>query len=130
MGVFAAGTALFVGASFITITVALTVLGVGVFGRVIAMWIAWEMIKTKPVLHRVVRNRGMAAEYVEGILVIDGLVVEIMGHMVGVVGRSWAALFSGLVGVLGWGFWRGRLLWETLLGLEEDVTVFKKKAWS
>lgn len=39
------------------------------------------MMKTKPVLHRVVKSRGLAAEYIDRILNIDGLVVEMKGHV-------------------------------------------------
>ena len=46
------------------------------------MWMASEMMKTKPVLHRVVKSRGLAAEYIDHILAIDGLVVEVMGHVI------------------------------------------------
>ena len=46
------------------------------------MWMASEMMKTKPVLHRVVKTRGLAAEYFDNILSIDGLVVEVMGHAI------------------------------------------------
>ncbi|KAI4119219.1 MAG: hypothetical protein LQ345_000813 [Seirophora villosa] len=50
--------------------------------RVIAMWMASEIMKTKPVLHRVVKSRGLAAEYIDRILDIDGLVMEMMGHVI------------------------------------------------
>ena len=86
VGVFAAGTAMFASAQMITISVTLTVLclvlGAGVFGRVVALWMASEMMKTKPVLHRVVKTRASAAEYIDQIFSIDGLVVEVMGHVV------------------------------------------------
>lgn len=86
VGVFAAGTAMFASAQLITISVALTVLclilGAGVFGRVVALWMASEMMKTKPVLHRVVKSKGSAAEYINQIFNIEGLVVEVMGHVV------------------------------------------------
>lgn len=103
VGVFAAGTAMFASVQLITISVALTVLclvlGAGVFGRVVALWMASEMMKTKPVLHRVVKSKGSAAEYIDHIFNIEGLIVEVMGHVV-VNGRciarysSWARLSS------------------------------------
>ncbi|KAL8832879.1 MAG: hypothetical protein Q9170_004699 [Blastenia crenularia] len=86
IGVFVTGTAIFASTQLIAMSVAVTVLclvlGAGVFERVIAMWMASEMMKTKPVLHRVVKSRGLAAEYIDRILAIDGLVVEVMGHVI------------------------------------------------
>ena len=86
VGAFAAGTAIFASAQLVGISVALTtlclVLAAGVFGRVVAMWMASEMMKTNPVLHRVVRTRGLASQYIEEILNIDGLTVEILGHVI------------------------------------------------
>ena len=86
VGAFAAGTALFASASLIPMSVALTtlclVLGAGVFGRVVAMWMASEMMKTKPVLHKVVKDRRQAAEYINAVLAIPGLTCELLGHVV------------------------------------------------
>jgi hypothetical protein len=86
VGVFAAGTAAFASATMVTISIALTVLclvlGAGVFGRVVSMWMASEMMATDPVLHAVVKTRSEAAEHISNILAIDGLCVEIMGHVV------------------------------------------------
>lgn len=86
VGAFAAGTALFASSALITISVALTtlclVLGAGVFGRVVAMWMASEMMKTKPVLHKVVKDRRQAAEYINAVLAIPGLTCELLGHVV------------------------------------------------
>ncbi|KAL9005233.1 MAG: hypothetical protein Q9188_001993 [Gyalolechia gomerana] len=86
VGVFVTGTAIFASTQLVEMSVAVAVLclvlGAGVFGRVIAMWMASEMMKTKPVLHRVVKSRGLAAEYLDRILSIDGLVVEVMGHVI------------------------------------------------
>lgn len=110
IGVFVTGTAIFASTQLIYLSIAVAVLclvlGAGVFGRVIAMWMASEMMKTKPVLHRVVKCRGLAAEYIDRILAIDGLVVEVMGHVI-VNGRciqrynqiiaksSWLGLLAG-----------------------------------
>lgn len=117
VGVYAAGTAMFASAQLITISVALTilclVLGAGVFGRVIAMWMASEMMKTKPVLHRVVKTRGLAAEHIDNILSIDGLIIEVMGHVI-VNGRciarynQWLRL-SNWLGVLAGPYNLGKL---------------------
>lgn len=117
VGVYAYGTAMFASAQLITISIALTilclVLGAGVFGRVIAMWMASEMMKTKPVLHRVVKGRGLAAEYIDEILNIDGLIVEVMGHVI-VDGRciarynQWTRLANWL-GILAGPYDLGRL---------------------
>ena len=117
VGMYAAGTAFFASAHLITISVALTILclilGAGVFGRVVAMWMASEMMKTKPVLHRVVKSRGLAAEHIEHILSIDGLIVEVMGHVI-VNGRciarynNWTRLANWL-GILAGPYDIGRL---------------------
>jgi hypothetical protein len=86
VGVFAAGTAAFASATMITISVALTVLclvlGAGVFGRVVAMWMASEMMIVNPVLHAVVKTRAEASDYISHILAINGLTVELMGHVI------------------------------------------------
>lgn len=86
VGVFAAGTAAFASATMITISVALTVLclvlGAGVFGRVVAMWMASEMMVVNPVLHAVVKTRAEASDYISNILAINGLSVELMGHVI------------------------------------------------
>jgi hypothetical protein len=86
VGVYAAGTATFASATFITISIALTtlclVLGAGVFGRVVTMWMASEMMKTNPILHRVVKSQDEAADYIESVLSIPGLTCEIMGHVI------------------------------------------------
>lgn len=86
IGVFVRGTVIFASTQLIEMSVAVAalclVLGAGVFGRVIALWMASEMMKTNPVLHRVLKSRGLAAEYIDRILSIDGLVVEIMGHVI------------------------------------------------
>ena len=49
---------------------------------------ASEMMKTKPVLHRVVKGRGLAAEYIDEILNIDGLIVQVMGMSSSMDGAS------------------------------------------
>ena len=110
IGVFVTGTAIFASAQLIAMSMAIAVLclvlGAGVFGRVIGLWMVSEMMKTKPVLHRVVKSRGDAAEYIDRILNIDGLVVDVMGHVI-VNGRciqrhnqifslaSWLGLLAG-----------------------------------
>lgn len=106
VGAFAAGTALFASAQLVSITVAVTtlclVLAAGVFGRVVAMWMASVMMKTNPVFHRVVRTKELASQYIEEILKIDGLIVEVHGHII-INGRCvarynralrWASLFG------------------------------------
>lgn len=86
VGVFAAGTATFASATLITISVALTILclilGAGVFGRVVAMWMASTMMESKPIIHRVVRDEREAEDYISSILASQGLVLEILGHVV------------------------------------------------
>ena len=83
---FAAGTLIFSSAQFITVSVSLTVLclilGAGVFGRVVAMWMASEMMRTRPILHRVVKSKAEAADYIDHIMAIDGLTIEVVGHII------------------------------------------------
>lgn len=79
---FTAGTAIYLLAQFVTITVSLTVLclvlGAGVFGRAVAMWISSELIRTPPVLHHVVKNGVEATNHIYHILAIDRLTVEVI----------------------------------------------------
>ena len=86
IGVFVTGTAIFASVQLIVMSIAMPVLclvlAAGVFGRMIALWMVSEMMKTNPVLHRVVNTRELAAEYIERILGIDGLVVDVMGHVI------------------------------------------------
>ncbi|KAH0556910.1 hypothetical protein GP486_005299 [Trichoglossum hirsutum] len=86
VGVFAAGTATFASATFISVSVALTmlcmVLGVGVFGRVATMWMASKMMKADPILHCVVKDQDEAADYVGSILSMPDLTCEVMGHVI------------------------------------------------
>ncbi|KAI2629549.1 hypothetical protein GGR54DRAFT_267464 [Hypoxylon sp. NC1633] len=85
VGVFAAGTATFASASLITMSVALTtlclVLGAGVFGRVASMWMVSEMMKERPVIHRIVKNEEDADEFMYEVLNTDGLMFELLGHV-------------------------------------------------
>ena len=46
------------------------------------MWMASEMMKTKPVLHKVVKDKRQAAEYINHVLAIPGLTFETMGHVI------------------------------------------------
>ena len=82
---FAAGTAIFASASFISISVALTtlclILGAGVFGRVASLWLISEMMKENPVIHRVVRSEAEAENFIIEILNTPGLSYEILGHV-------------------------------------------------
>ncbi|KAI0468248.1 hypothetical protein F4859DRAFT_524736 [Xylaria cf. heliscus] len=85
VGVFAAGTAAFASATLITISVALIalclILGAGVFGRVAAIWMVSEMMKEKPVIHRVVHGESEAEKLIQEILNTPGLTVEFLGHV-------------------------------------------------
>lgn len=110
IGVFVTGTAIFASMQLVAMSIAMPVLSLvlaaGLFGRIIALWMVSEMMKTNPVLHRVVATRALAAEYIDRILSIDGLVVDVMGHVI-VNGRciqrhnqifslaSWLGLLAG-----------------------------------
>lgn len=85
VGCFAAGTATFASASLITISVALValclILSAGVFGRVASMWMASEIMKENPVLHKVVHDEAEADKFIHKMLDTDGLIFELMGHV-------------------------------------------------
>ncbi|KAK6517417.1 hypothetical protein TWF281_004074 [Arthrobotrys megalospora] len=85
VAVFATGTAMFASATLTTISITLVtlclVLTAGVFGRVVALWMASEMMKDEPILHKVVK-RGEAGEYLKELLLIDNITIEVMGHII------------------------------------------------
>lgn len=86
IGVFTVGTAIFASTTLVTImaavVVATLVLVAGVFGRVTAMWMASEIMKDKPVIHRVVTNQQEAEQYMDEMLRIPDCIFEILGHVV------------------------------------------------
>ena len=87
VAVFAFGTALFAAAQLMSISVALLVLalvlGAGVMGRTVSVWIAAQMHRDNvPILHTVVRDRKAAIEHMNEIFKIPGLQVEIKGHII------------------------------------------------
>jgi hypothetical protein len=86
VGTFAAGTATFASATLITISVALTVLcmvlGAGVFGRVVALWMAAELMQGDPIIHKVVKDEDEAASYIESIVTKEDLLIEVSGHVI------------------------------------------------
>ena len=87
IAVFAFGTTVFASAALMsavgTLLVLGLVMGAGVLGRVVAMWIASEMNKSsKPILHAVLKDRKDAARYVEEILRLNGLLIEIGSHVI------------------------------------------------
>lgn len=108
IGAFAVGTALFASSTLVTIIVALItatlILCAGIFGRVTAMYMASEMMRNEPVLHRVVRSRAEAAKYLEAIFRQPDLACEVLGHVI-IQGRCFKRLTrrlrrSHLLGVL------------------------------
>ena len=58
------------------------VLEAGVFEGVVVMWMIFEMMKIKSIFHRVTKIKKQASEYIDCILSIDGLIVEVVGHIV------------------------------------------------
>lgn len=87
VAVFAFGTTLFASATPMSVSITLMVLSLvlssGVFGRVVAMWIAAEMNRyNEPVLHAVVQTRADAADHVQWLLALPGLVIEMHGHVI------------------------------------------------
>ena len=86
VAVFVFGTALFASSQLISITVALFVLslalGSGIMGRVIVLWISSQMNRDNiPIMHKIVRHREEAAEYLKEILKLEGVQIEIRGHI-------------------------------------------------
>jgi hypothetical protein len=86
IGVFAVGTGLFASSTLITIVVAMVaatlILCAGIFGRVTAMYMASEMMRNKPVLHKVVKNRTEAGKYMEALFQQPEIACEVLGHIV------------------------------------------------
>ncbi|KAF2105168.1 hypothetical protein BDV96DRAFT_535432 [Lophiotrema nucula] len=86
VGTFTFSTALFASSSLVQITIATVVmtliLGAGVLGRVTAMWISAIIMRDKPVLHRIVKNKKDASVFMEAVLRQEGLVCEVLGHVV------------------------------------------------
>ncbi|KAH8796380.1 hypothetical protein BGZ57DRAFT_998130 [Hyaloscypha finlandica] len=105
--VFATGTCLFASSTLVTILASLVtaalILCAGIFGRVTAMWMASEMMKNKPVLHRVVQSRDEAGKYMDAILRQKGIACEVLGHVI-VEGRCIKKFGK-------------RLRWSSLLGV-------------
>jgi len=83
---FAFGTALFAAATLMSISAALMVLsltlGSAIFGRVLAMWIAAEMNKrNQPIIHAIANDEQNVEEYLQAVVSIPNLVIEIKGHV-------------------------------------------------
>jgi len=85
-GAFTFSTALFASASLMQITIATVImtmiLAAGIFGRITAMWISGIIMQDKPVLHRIVRTEKDANIFVEAVLRKQGLVCEVLGHVI------------------------------------------------
>jgi hypothetical protein len=58
------------------------VLCAGIFGRVTAMWISAVIMRDRPVLHRIVKTGKEADVFLEAILRKEGIVCEVMEHVV------------------------------------------------
>lgn len=86
VGTFTFSTALFASSTLVTILIAtvvmITVLASAILGRVTAMWISAIIMRDRPVLHHVVKDEQQASAFIEEILRKDGLVCEVMGHIV------------------------------------------------
>lgn len=108
IAVFTVGTGMFASTTLVTIMIAVIVssliLVAGVFGRVTAMWMASEIMQTKPVIHRVVKDSFEAEQYMDSMLRLPDCMFEILGHLV-VNGRcvkrfSWHLRWSKILGVM------------------------------
>ncbi|OWP04676.1 hypothetical protein B2J93_5695 [Marssonina coronariae] len=86
VGVYAVGTALFASAQFVSITIALMtlcmVLGTAVLGRVLSLWMARSLMSNDPIIHKIVRDDAAASRELDMIFAIEGLQVEVLGHIV------------------------------------------------
>jgi len=87
LAVYAFGTAIFAAAQLMSISVALmilsVVLGCAAFARANGMYIAAEMNRyTEPILHTVVKTEADLAAHVQGVLGVQGLIVEIKDHVI------------------------------------------------
>jgi hypothetical protein len=86
IAVFAIGTGLFASSTLVTSLIAIVtttlILCAGIFGRVTAMWIASEIMRSGPILHRVVQTRSDAAKYMEAILSKEGITCEVLDHVI------------------------------------------------
>ncbi|KAI0859505.1 hypothetical protein F4860DRAFT_515718 [Xylaria cubensis] len=85
IGVFVAGTAAFASTTLVAVSVAaidlVFIIGGAVFGRVAALWMISEMMKEKPIMHRIVQNELEADAFIREILATPGLTIELMGHV-------------------------------------------------
>lgn len=100
-------TALFAGSTLLQLQPALIVMALvlcaGIFGRVIAMWISAVMMRDRPVLHRIVKTKKKADVFIEAVLRREGIVCEVLGHVV-INGRcvmrrsrfTWSTVFGVL----------------------------------
>lgn len=86
VGVYAVGTAIFASAQFVSITIALMtlciVLGTAVLGRVLSLWMAKSLMNNDPIIHKIVRDDAAASKELDMIFAIEGLQVEVLGHIV------------------------------------------------
>lgn len=103
---FIVSTALFASSTLLqiqpAIIVMILVLCGGIFGRVIAMWISAVIMRDRPVLHRIVKTKKDADVFVEAILRKEGILCEVLGHIV-VNGRCVKR--------------HGRFTWSTVIGV-------------
>ncbi|OAL47923.1 hypothetical protein IQ07DRAFT_108064 [Pyrenochaeta sp. DS3sAY3a] len=112
---FIISTALFASSTLLQIQVAIVVMILvmsgGIFGRVIAMWISAVIMRDRPVLHQIVKTSKDADAFMEAILRKEGIVCEVLGHVV-IDGRCVKRV--------------GRLTWSTVIGvLAEPFNVGK-----
>lgn len=104
IGVYTVGTAMFASSTLATILVAVVVASLvivaGVFGRVTAMCklipliarcllkantgigMASELMKNRPILHKVAKGERDAEQYIEAMLRKPGMVFEVVGHVI------------------------------------------------
>jgi hypothetical protein len=58
------------------------VLGTAVFGRVLSLWMAKSLMNNDPIVHKIVKDDASASKELDTIFVIEGLQVEVLGHIV------------------------------------------------
>ncbi|CAI6286853.1 unnamed protein product [Periconia digitata] len=100
-------TALFASSTLLHLQPAILVMALvlcaAIFGRVTAMWISSVIMRDRPVLHRIVKTEKEADVFVEAILRKEGIVCEVLGHVVingRCVKRSGRFSWSTIIGIL------------------------------
>lgn len=90
VALFAFGTVLFASCQLMVVSGALlvlsVVLGCGILGRVVAMWLVYQLQGgddgESTILHALVKDQAEAADYIQEIVQLPGCLVELQGHVI------------------------------------------------